>query len=276
MNLDRFRYVFLAGDPGLQQLKHAAKTVLAVVAALEAFRFAGSQVALYAGMSAGFLMQSTAGEERRTRQMTMAWMGFASTLAVGLGSELSAQHWAKQILLVGAAFAAYYVRRFIPGKAMFPLFAFVLTLLATVQPGGAGSTLPMMAAIFGGFVSAFLTYFYLLPDETPRAFRHAAELFLFRLQQARKREASAKVDLRAMHRAVVLEEEEQQHLGLREREVCSRLLTTQYDALQLLTLIVDMQGQPPSPSRQKAWQLSHEYLAEIVGDLETQRELLDA
>ncbi len=279
--LDRFRYFLLAPDPGLQQLKHAAKTVVAVVIALEAFRFLHSQAALYAGMSAGFLMQSTAGATRRTRQISMAAMGVASTIAVGLGSELSGRQVAKEALLVAAAFGAFYVRRFIPGKAMFPMFAFVLALLATVQPGGAGSALPMMLAVFGGFASAYSIYFYLLPDESLRAFRHAADLFLFRLRHARRNPGNEQNDLRAMHKAVAFEEEEMETLGALAPVHCEALMTNQYEALQVLIVLFDVErhsaeGGGKSAAQEAAAKLSREYLAAVSRELRRVRELMDA
>jgi len=275
--IDRFRYFLLAADPGMMQLKHAAKTVLAVVIALEAFRFLHSQAALYAGMSAGFLMQSTAGNHRRTRQISMALMGAASTVAVGVGSELSGQHLAKELLLVAAAFAAFYVRRFIPGKAMFPMFAFVLTLLATLQPGGAGAALPMMTAVFGGFLTAFAVYFYLLPDESLRAFRHSVDLFVFRLQHARRNPGHEQGDLRVLHRAVAFEEEEREVLGRVACALCSQVLADQYEALQILIVLFDIEGQADSgASQQMAARFTQDYLSEITSRLEQDRMLLDA
>jgi len=148
--LDWFRHFVLAADPGLVQLKQAAKTVLAVVIGLEAFRYFEGQVALYAGMSAGFLMQSTAGTARRTRQIAMAAMGLITTIFVGLGSELSARRWAKQVLLLQADAAG------------------------NCAAGWARSAGPMMAAVLTGLCSAFLVYFFVLPDESLRAFRHAS------------------------------------------------------------------------------------------------------
>lgn len=276
--MDRFRYGLLAIDPGLLQIKHGAKTVLAVVAALEIFHFAQSQVALYAGMSAGFLMQSTAGNARKIRQITMAAMGFSSTLAVGLGSELSGQPWAKQTLLLFAAFGAFYVRLWIPGKAMFPLFAFVLTLLATVQPGGAGSALPMMEAIFTGFVSAFVVYFYVLPDESLRAFRHASNLFLHQLREAMQDREKMRNALRSMHRAVAFEEEEQDHLGTHAPAECEAVLTAQYEALQVLTLLLDMyrDTMQHGPSEQSAERLSRDYLKQVATQLTHAQSLIEA
>ncbi len=274
--MDRFRYGFLAIDPGLLQIKHGAKTVLAVVAALEIFHFAQSQVALYAGMSAGFLMQSTAGNARKMRQITMAAMGISSTLAVGLGSELSGQPWAKQALLVLAAFGAFYVRRWIPGKAMFPVFAFVLTLLATVQPGGASSALPMMGAIFTGFVSAFAVYFYVLPDESLHAFRHASNLFIYHLREAMRSRENIRDALRAMHRAVAFEEEERDHLGAHAPAECEAVLTVQYEALQVSTLLLDMgsDGTRHDESEQSAERFSRDYLKQVARQLRQAQSLI--
>ena len=276
--LDRFRYLALAIDPGLLQIRHGAKTVLAVVIALEALRFGGSDLALYAGLSAGFLMQSTAGTARKTRQITMCAMGVASTIAVGIGSELSERQWPKEVLLVFAAFAAFYVRRWIHGRAMFPIFAFVLTLLATVQPGGAKAALPMMVAVFTGFISAFGVYFYVLRDESLHAFRHASDLFLFRLRRGLRSPREAQSDLRAMHRAVAFEEEEREHLGSLAPEICTAVLGYQYEALQVLILLLDIEKNAgcSGDSRASAARFSQEYLVQVVRSLERNRLLLNA
>ena len=275
--LTRLRYHLLAADPGLSQLKHGAKTVLAVVAALEALRFSGSALALYSGLSAGFLMQSTAGTARRTRQITMGAMGFASTIAVGIGSELSERQWAKQLLLVAAAFSAFYVRRWIHGKAMFPVFAFILTLVATVQPGGAKSAMPMMLAVFTGFLCAFAVYFYVLRDESLNAFRNAAALFLFRLGHAIKHPGKAQADLRVLHRALAFEEEEREHLGELAPAYCAEILDSQYEALQVLVLLFDIErSQATNASSLEAARFSRAYLDKVFQDLERREDLLNA
>lgn len=160
---------------------------------------------------------------------------------------------------------------------MFPMFAFVLTLLATLQPGGAGAALPMMTAVFGGFLTAFAVYFYLLPDESLRAFRHSVDLFVFRLQHARRNPGHEQGDLRVLHRAVAFEEEEREVLGRVACALCSQVLADQYEALQILIVLFDIEGQADSgASQQMAARFTQDYLSEITSRLEQDRMLLDA
>lgn len=274
--IDHIRYFLLSSDAGLSQLKHAAKTVLALVIALEVCRWMEPRGTLYAGLSAGFLMQSTAGSARRIRQISMASMGAASTLAVAVGSLLASNIWAKEALLVGAAFAAFYVRRFIPGKAMFPIFAFVLMLLATVQPGGTGRALTMMTAVAVGFASAYLVFFYVLPDGTTRAFRHAVDLFAFRASRIRA-DANRAANLRAMHQAVAFEEEEIETLPRAVAVRCRGVLTQQYEALQVLTILAELgPDHEEEPAQRAAREFGRAHLNEVVLLLRRERALLDA
>ncbi|MDQ6676312.1 MAG: hypothetical protein M3Z09_03350 [Acidobacteriota bacterium] len=273
--IDHIRYFLLASDPGLSQLKHAAKTVLALVIALEVCRWMEPRGTLYAGLSAGFLMQSTAGSARRTRQISMASMGAASTLAVAIGSLLASSAWAKEALLVAAAFAAFYVRRFIPGKAMFPVFAFVLMLLATLQPGGTGRAATMMTAVAVGFASAYIVFFYVLPDGTTRAFRHAADLFLFRATRIRA-DPSRAADLHAMHRAVAFEEEEMETLTPMAGVPCRAVLAQQYEALQVLTILAELGREYDEDASQRAArEFGLVHLDEVLALLRQERALLN-
>jgi hypothetical protein len=134
-----------------------------------------------------------------------------------------------------------------------------------------------MTAVFGSFLVAYAVSFYLLPVESFRAFRHSFDLFVFRLQHARRNPGHEQRDLRVLHRAVAFEEEEREALGSLAPALYSHVLADQYEALQILIVLFDIERQTDrGTSQQMAARFTQDYLTEITGRLEQDQVLLDA
>lgn len=167
-------------DPGLLRLTQAFKTLAAVLIVLALFHSATLQTKLFGGIGAGFLMQCTSTGTRRRQQLTMSVTAICMIAAVGLGSGLSGHPRLQDALLVALAFIAFYVRRFLPDQNMFPVFGFVLCLLATALPAGWERARGEMLALAVAFPVAFGIFFYVAPPDRLRAFADALEMFFAR------------------------------------------------------------------------------------------------
>jgi hypothetical protein len=162
-------------DPGLLRLRNAVKAVAAVGVTLAVFRFLEPAQTLFAAISSAFLVQCYSGESPRKQQMmTMAISAAAMTLLTGLGAALRSHSLFQEMLVVAVAFGAHWVRNFIPGRPLFPVFGFVLVLLSTALPG---SWQGVMAGVGGGFPAAFVLRFFLWRRLKPQAFEGAVVLF---------------------------------------------------------------------------------------------------
>ncbi len=165
-------------------------------------------------------------------------MTAATAVIAGVENGLGSHALPKEVLLIGVAFAVYYVRQFIPGKAGFPLFGFTLSLIASIHPEDAArGSLHSMAVLSGG-IAAYLVYFYVLPDETLGAFRHALQLFVYRSKLLLENPTEFK-HLPVLRNAVLFNQEETNRL-CRFFPDCQRFMNDQYEMLQVLTILVDM------------------------------------
>ena len=126
-----------SADPGRLRAIQAFKTVLAVVILIGLLHGAETETRIFGSIGGAFFLQCTSTGSRRRRQVTMALTAAATVAGVALGAGLAAEAWPRYVLLVAFAFAAFFCRRFLPDRGMFPVFGFVLTLLATAAPGPA-------------------------------------------------------------------------------------------------------------------------------------------
>ena len=164
-----------ASDPGLLRLRNAVKAAGALTVTLMVFRFLGPAQTLFAGIGSAVLVQCFSGESPREEQMkTMAASAVVMTLLTGLGAALRAHGLFQEMLVVAVAFGAHWVRSFIPGRPLFPIFGFVLVLLSTAL---GGSWTGVMAAVGGGFPAAFVLRFFVWRRLKPQAFERAVTLF---------------------------------------------------------------------------------------------------
>jgi hypothetical protein len=107
----------------------------------------------------------------------MILTGLAMMALVTLGGVLEGERLVREGLVVVIAFGAFYVRRFVPHRAGFTTFGFVLYVVSTVLPGGWSRVGEHLLAQAGGLAAAFVVFFFVLPRDLGRAFRHAVCLF---------------------------------------------------------------------------------------------------
>lgn len=164
-------------DPGLLRLTQALKTVLAVLISLAIFYGSPTEKRLFAAISTAFLMQCTSTGGRRRQQLTLLVSGLSMMLVAGLGAALYRFPWAQHLLLVALALAVFYVIRFLPDQNQFPIFGFILCLLAIHLGGGSAGARADVMAVAVALPVAFATYFAIRPPDRLAAFIEATRLF---------------------------------------------------------------------------------------------------
>jgi hypothetical protein len=124
---------------------------------------------MFAAAGSAYIMQCSSAGPLRRKQLTMLISGLAMAAVVGLAGALKGHLWLQDILIVSVAALAYYFRRFLPDKNQFPIFGFVLCVLASVLSTGWRQGLQDMLAVATGAPIAFGTYFFILPPNIVRA-----------------------------------------------------------------------------------------------------------
>lgn len=179
-----------ASDPGLLRLIQAGKTVLAVILAFALFWKAPREARLFASIGAAFIMQCTPAGTRRLRQGAMLLSGCAMTLVVGIAAYLAPHPLFRDALIVVLAAVVFWVRRFLPGRDSFPIFAFTLSLIASELNGGPEGWAWEALAVASATGIAFVIFFYTPSRSADRAvadaigdFRRRCGLLLAELGQ---------------------------------------------------------------------------------------------
>ena len=148
---------------------------------------------MFAAAGSAYIMQCSSAGPLRRKQVTMLISGLAMAVVVGVGRRIKGYTWLQDGVIVCVAALAYYFRRFLPDQSQFPVFGFVLCVLAAVLSTGWRQGLHDMLAIATGLPIAFVTYFFILPPSIVRAARDqiryfredAAELLQARLRRHR-------------------------------------------------------------------------------------------
>jgi hypothetical protein len=184
----RLRTRLLESDPGWLRFSQAFKTVVAVAIAVALFSGSSRIGALFAGISAAFLMQCVDTGDRRRQQISMAATAAAILIVAPIGSALHGHLAAEAYLMIGWAAAVFYARRFLVGNGAFTLYSFTEVLLATALPGN--PKLQFITAAVG-FGLAFPLRFYVWPPDEGRAFRDALRIFCSTVSRIAAEPASA-------------------------------------------------------------------------------------
>lgn len=121
-------------DPGYFRLKHAAKTILAIL--ITQWLLQGEVLAfkLMAGVVSGFSMQGAVAKSFASRIKQIIALDTAYFLAFVLGLIVrDSANWSA-IVLVGVGFVANYVRRFGLQNSVAPMMGWTLCFFATILP----------------------------------------------------------------------------------------------------------------------------------------------
>lgn len=121
-------------DPGYFHLKHAFKTILAIIITLVLTSHEALFIKLIAGLTAGFSMQGVIASTPRSRLVQIIILDMAYFAAFIAGLIVRESHFFSAITLIILGFAMNYARKFGLQTSSAPLKIWTLCFLATVIP----------------------------------------------------------------------------------------------------------------------------------------------
>jgi len=175
----QFRNKIWSLDPGYLRLKHAAKTVLAILFVLWLVQDEPLFTKTMAGLACGFSMQGIDAKSflSRLRQVIAFNLTYFSVFSLGLLVRDSANLTTLVLILLG--FLVNYIRRFELENSIAPMMAWLLCFCATILPYG--STLQAWQHLHGlvaGLVVSAIAVAFIFPENYPRLFvRNTNQLF---------------------------------------------------------------------------------------------------
>ncbi len=158
--MKRFASFLWGIDPGYFRLKHAIKTVLAILLALWWVQDEHLYSILLAGIACGFSMQGIVAKPLRSRfiQVLIFHSFYFSAFMLGLWVRDSADWTGLVLVLLG--FAVNYGRRFDLQHSMAPMMAWSICFLATILPFG--DTSQAYDNIYGFVVGLIVSAIFIL------------------------------------------------------------------------------------------------------------------
>ncbi len=121
-------------DPGFFRLKHAAKTILAILITLLLLQREELAFKLMAGVVSGFSMQGVVAKTFSSRLKQIIILNTAYFLAFFLGLLVRDSPDGSAIILVVVGFVANYLRRFGLQSSVAPMMGWTLCFFATILP----------------------------------------------------------------------------------------------------------------------------------------------
>lgn len=121
-------------DPGYFRLKHAVKTVVAILLTLWFMRFENMPYQLMSGIVCGFSMQGVVEKTGIARIIQIAALNFVYLLTFVLGLLVRDSTNATAITLIVLGFVVNYCRRFNLQTSIAPMMAWTLCFFATTLP----------------------------------------------------------------------------------------------------------------------------------------------
>ena len=167
-------------DPGYFRLKHAIKTIVAILFTLWIMRFEKMPFQLMAGIVCGFAMQGVIEKTGTSRIIQIVTLNFVYLLAFILGLLVRDSANATAIALIILGFVVNYCRRFNLQTSIAPLMAWTLCFFATTLPFTntldvwAHSYALVLALVVSAVVNAFIfpeNYQLLFINNSNRLFR---------------------------------------------------------------------------------------------------------
>ncbi len=152
-------------DPGLSRAAHALKSVGGVGLAYLVIDALALPRMVFGLMAAAILSQCTVGNSGRQRKTSMAIAGFGGGLLAMIGS-LASHHnpYAGYVWMVIVALSAYMAAGLGGRWVVMPRFVTTLVIFGSVIPTSVEEIAAASLSYLIGFVSAFIVYFYVLPD----------------------------------------------------------------------------------------------------------------
>ena len=121
-------------DPGYFRLKHAVKTIVAILLTLWLMRYEKMPFQLMAGIVCGFSMQGVVEKTGVSRIIQIVALNFVYLLTFVLGLLVRDSVNATAIMLIILGFVVNYCRRFNLQTSMAPMMAWTLCFFATTLP----------------------------------------------------------------------------------------------------------------------------------------------
>ncbi len=195
-------------DPGFLRLKHASKTVMAVLLAIiVAYLLRIPALGVFvAGFAAGFLMQAVAGERRRYQQKTFVVICLVAIVLFFIGNIMQHNTYWQSGYLIILSFFAVYVRRYGPHFMLATLNLWVMGFIATILPGGWPDALYNSYGVVIASIIAFIVFFYIFPqrkiiavfDNLRRNFNIVHKILLLSVKQLQVPESSIEHDKKVL------------------------------------------------------------------------------
>lgn len=158
-------------DPGYFRLKHAAKTILAILITLALLQGEPQTFKLMAGVASGFSMQGVVAKSFSSRLIQIIILDSAYCLAFVLGLLVrDSANWSAVMLMV-VGFSANYVRRFGLKNSVAPMMGWSLCFFATILPFS--STIEAWNHIYGLIVALLVSAVvngFVFPENYPKLF----------------------------------------------------------------------------------------------------------
>lgn len=158
-------------DPGYFRLKHAAKTILAILIALYLVRNDSYSTKLITGFVCGVSMQPVVANSFSSRALRIFIFDLAYFAAFVIGLHLRDLPTLRTVVLIVLGFTVNYMRRFGLHNSMTPMmvwllcfFATILPLDSTVQDGG------LIHGLVVGLSVSTMVILFVFPDNFPRLF----------------------------------------------------------------------------------------------------------
>ena len=187
----RLRAYFWAIDPGYFNLKHAVKTILAILLSLLLVHNEATSTKVIAVIISGFAVQGLVANTFSSRiiQLMMFDMVYFAVLLLGVAVRDSGNWTAITLVLLG--FAVNYARRFGLENSRAPMMIWVLCFVVTMLPFSA--TVQLGALVYGagvGFIVSALVELFIFPQNDAHLFVNNSNQFFktlaYGLQEMRR------------------------------------------------------------------------------------------
>ncbi|MCE3043660.1 hypothetical protein [Legionella sp. 16cNR16C] len=164
--------LFLWGvDPGYFRLKHALKTVMAILITLTLSIKEPLFGKLMAGIACGFSLQGIIAKSFALRVIQVIVFDLVYFMVFILGLKVRDSHNMTALVLIGLGFAVNYCRRFGLQNSMAPMMAWILCFFATILPFDTPDAAWMhLHALIIGLLVAALVAIFIFPENYPKLY----------------------------------------------------------------------------------------------------------
>lgn len=180
----RFKNYFWAIDPGYFNLKHATKTILAVLISLCLVHEGDTLTLVSAAIASGASMQVVVASSLVSRIVQVVIFDVVYFAALVLGFSVRDFPSWTAVTLVILGFVVNYIRRFGLDNSMAPMMIWVLCFITTILPfADTTQVWVLIHAVWVGFLVSAVILIFIFPENYPRLFVSNSNLFFDGLTQ---------------------------------------------------------------------------------------------